>query len=93
MDRKPQSYWTTYLQTPMIGSGAPALMAIAHLLRNQIIQYHVTVFRRVYLYSFQTDKVTRSVNTAVHHIHANSAYCLLNHRPIRQLMCEKYITS
>ena len=36
----------------MIGSGAPALRAIAHLLRNQIIQYHVTVFRRVYLYGF-----------------------------------------
>ena len=32
LDRKPQSYWTTYLQTPMIGSGAPVLKAIAHLL-------------------------------------------------------------
>ena len=93
MDRKPQSYWTTYLQTPMIGSGAPALRAISHLLRNQIIQYHVTVFRRVYLYGFQTDKVARSLNTTVHHIHAHSGYCLLNHRPTRQLVCEKYITS
>ena len=45
----------------MIGSGAPALRAIAHLLSNQIIQYHVTVFRRVYLYGFQTDKVARSL--------------------------------
>ena len=30
----PQSYWTAYLQTPMIGSGAPAQMDISHLLRN-----------------------------------------------------------
>jgi len=36
-DGKPQSYWTTYLQTPNIGSGAPAQIAISHLLRNQII--------------------------------------------------------
>ena len=36
-DGKPQSYWTTYLQTPLIGSDAPAQMVILHLLRNQII--------------------------------------------------------
>ena len=59
MDRKPQIYFTTYLQTRMIGSGAPAQMATPHLVRNQTIQYHVTVFRRVYLYGFQTDKVAR----------------------------------
>ena len=38
LDRKPQSYWTTYLLTHMIGSDAPAQMAISHLLRNQIVQ-------------------------------------------------------
>ena len=38
VDRKPESYGTTYLQTPMIGSGAPAQMTIPHLLRNQIFQ-------------------------------------------------------
>ncbi len=77
----------------MIGSGAPAQTAISHLLRNQIIQYHVTVFRPVYLYGYQTDKVARLLNTTVHHIHVHSGYCLLNHRPTRQLVCEKLITS
>ena len=38
LDRKPQSYGTTYLQTPVIGSGAPVQMTISHLLRNQIFQ-------------------------------------------------------
>ena len=33
------------------------------------------------------------INTTVHHIHAHSGYCLLSHRPTRQLMCETYITS
>ena len=38
VDRKPESYGTTYLQTPMIGSSAPAQMITPHLLRNQIFQ-------------------------------------------------------
>ena len=49
----------------------------------------VIVVRRVYLYGFQADKVARSLNTTVHHIHAHSGYCLLNHRPTRQLVCQK----
>ena len=35
---KPQTYWTTYLQTPVIVSGAPAQMNMSHLLRNEIVQ-------------------------------------------------------
>ena len=60
----------------MIGSGAPAQMTISHLPRNQIIQKHVIVVRRVYLYGLQTNEVARSLNTTVHHIHDHS-----DHRP------------
>ena len=40
-----QSYWTTFLQTPMIGSGTLAQIAMVHLLRNK--QYSFDMSTRV----------------------------------------------
>ena len=79
LDRKPQSYWTTYLQTPMIGSGAPAQKPNRSITCNRL-SAHLPVW-----FPDWQSCLFINYNCAT----AHSGYCLLNHRHTRQLMCEK----
>ena len=44
-------------------------------------KFFINIFRCVYLYGLQTNKVSSSLSTAVYHTHVSSGCCLLAHRP------------